>query len=73
MMQQWKKEIHGKKLKADERNKDVRYKIYALFISCKSEKNNLKIGNAKSIDIIMPMCNLIEHSDDYSKTSESLW
>ena len=73
MMQQWKKEIHGKKLKADERNKDVIYKIYALFISCKSEKNNIKIGNAKSIDIIMPMCNLIEHSDDYSKTSESLW
>ena len=72
-MQQWKKEIHEKKLKADEINKYVIHKIYALFISCKSEKNNIKIGNAKSIDIIMPMCNLKEHSDDYSKTSESLW
>ena len=32
-----------------------------------------KIDNAKDIDIVMPMCNLIEYSDNYSKTSGSLW
>ena len=29
--------------------------------------------NAKDIDIVMPMCNLIECSDNYSKTTGSLW
>ena len=31
------------------------------------------MGNAKDTDIVMPMYNLIEYSDNYSKTSESLW
>ena len=29
--------------------------------------------NAQDIDIVMPMYNLIEYSDNYSKTSGSLW
>ena len=29
--------------------------------------------NAKDIDVVLPMYNLIEHSDNYSKTSRSLW
>ena len=32
-----------------------------------------RIDNAKDIDILMPMCNLIEYSDNYSKTSGSLF
>ena len=35
------------------------------------EINNAQIDNAK--DIVMTMYNLIEYSDNYSKTSESLW
>ena len=35
--------------------------------------NNTQIDKAKDIDIVMPMYNLIECSDDYSKTSGSLW
>ena len=38
-----------------------------------SERNNTKIDNAKDIDVVMSVYNLIEHSDNYSKTSESLW
>ena len=34
--------------------------------------NNTQADNAKDTDIIMPMYNLIEYSDNYSKTSESL-
>ena len=45
----------------------------APFIDCKSEINNTEIDNAKDIDIVMPMYNLIEYSDNYSKTSGSLW
>ena len=45
----------------------------APFINCISEINNTQIDNAKDIDIVMPVHNLIEHSDNYAKTSGSLW
>ena len=32
-----------------------------------------KIDNAKDIDVVMPMYNLIEYSDNYLKTFGSLW
>ena len=32
-----------------------------------------KYDNAKDIDIVMPMYNLIEYSDNYAKTTRSLW
>ena len=35
--------------------------------------NNTQTDNAKNIDIVMSMYNLIEYSDNYSKTSEVLW
>ena len=35
--------------------------------------NNTEIDNAKDIDIVMPMYNLIEYSDNYSKTSGNSW
>ena len=38
-----------------------------------SEINNAQIDNAKNIDIVMPMYNLMEYNDNYSKSSRSLW
>ena len=35
--------------------------------------NNTDIDNAKYVDIVMPMYNLIEYSDNYAKTSGSLY
>ena len=32
-----------------------------------------QIDNAKNTDVVMPMCNLIEYTDNYSNTSGSLW
>ena len=32
----------------------------------------MQIDNAKDIDIVIPMCNLIEYSDNYAKTTGSL-
>ena len=57
----------------DERNKGVVFKNCAPLTNCKSEINNTEIDNAKDIDIIMPMCNLVEYSDNYSKNSWNLW
>ena len=37
------------------------------FTNCKSEINTTEMDNAKDIDIVMPMHNLIEYSDNYSK------
>ena len=57
----------------DERNRGMLFKNCAPFINCKTEINNTEIGNAKDIDIVMPMYNLIEYRDNYSKISRSLW
>ena len=57
----------------DERNKGVAFKNCAPFTKCISRINNTDIDNAQDIDIVMPMYNLIEYSDNYSKTSRSLW
>ena len=57
----------------DERNKGVIFKSCAPFTKCISRRNNLDIDNAQDINIVMPMYNLIEYSDNYSKTSGSLW
>ena len=57
----------------DERNKGVIFKNCAPFTKCISRINSTEIDNAQDIDIIMPMYNLIEYSDNHSKTSGSLW
>ena len=54
-------------------NKKVIFKNCAPFTNCISKINNTQIDNAKDIDIVMPMCNLIEYSDNYAKTTGSLW
>ena len=51
------------------RNTGVLSKNCAPFINCKSEFNNTEIDNGKDIDIVMPMNNLEEYSDNYSKPS----
>ena len=59
--------------RADERDKGVTFKNCAPFTKFISRINNTDIDNAHDIDIIMPMYNVIEYSDNYSKTSGSLW
>ena len=58
---------------SDERDKDVASKNCAPFTNCISEINNTQIYNCKDIDIVMPLYNLLEYSDNYAKTSGSLW
>ena len=58
---------------ANNTNKKVIFKNCAAFTNCISEINNTHIENAKDIDIVMPKYNLIEYSDNYAKTTGSLW
>ena len=58
---------------ANNTNKKVIFKNCASFTECISRINNTQVDDAKCIDIIMSMHNLIEYSDNYSKTSGSLW
>ena len=57
----------------DERAKSVIFKKCAPFTKCINRMNNTDIDNAQDDDIVMPMYNLIEYSDNYSKKSRRLW
>ena len=57
----------------DERDKGVVFKNCSPFTNCLSEINNTQVYNAKDIDIVMRIYNLIEYSGSYAKTSGILW
>ena len=52
--------------------KDI-FKNCVPLIICISRIYNTQVDDAHDIDVVMPMYNLIGHSDNYSKTSETLW
>ena len=53
---------------ANKRDKKLTFKNSAPLRSCISE-----INNAEDLDIVTPMCNLLEYSENYFMTSGSLW
>ena len=55
------------------KNRLLAFKNNAPFISCISKINVTLIDNAKDLDVAMLMCNLIENSNKYRKTTGSLW
>ena len=54
-------------------NTKIAFKNCAPFEDCRTEINDTFVDYANFINITMPMYNLIEYSDNYSDTSESLW
>ena len=54
-------------------DKKVIFKNFVPFTSCISRINNTQIDGAQYIDVVMPIYNLIEYSDNYSKTSGILF
>ena len=54
-------------------NKKLAFKNNASFTSCISKINNTLIDNAKDLDIVIPMYNLLEYMKNYRKTSGSVW
>ena len=49
------------------KNKGLVFKTCALFTKCISRINSTEIDKAQDIDIVMPVYNLIEYNDNYSK------
>ena len=56
-------------------NNDIEaaFKDCATFTDCISEISNTQMHNAKDINVVMPMYNLIEYSNNFSKKSGILW
>ena len=57
---------------ANSRHKMLTLRNNVQFKSCISKVSNTFIDNAEGLDIVMPMYNLLEYSDNYSMTSVSL-
>ena len=55
------------------KRKKLTFKNNAPFRSCISKINNTFIDSAEDLDIVMPMYNLLEYSDNYSMALRSLW
>ena len=57
----------------DKAEKSVAFKNSALFTLYISKTNNSLIDSWEDLDIVMPMYNLLEYSDNFSTTSGSFW
>ena len=53
------------------RNRVLAFKNNAAFTNCTSNINNVLIDNAEDLDIVMPICNLLEYSKTYRKITGS--
>ena len=60
---------NAKKIK----NKAVAFKSNAPFINCISKINGVKTDNAKDLDVVMAMYNILEYSKNYRKKTGRLW
>ena len=54
-------------------NKKVLLKNRATLTSCISRINNTQVDDTLYVDVVLPMYNLREYGDNYSKTSGTLW
>ena len=58
---------------ADTIHKKVKFKNCAPFADCISKINNTLVDNAKHLDVVMQIYNLIEYRYNYAKASRRLW
>ena len=63
--------LQGKRLRV--RNKNISFKNIAPFLKCIDKINGVEIDNAEDLDIVMNMYNLIEYSNNFTKTYGSLF
>ena len=57
---------------ANKGNKNLAFKNNAPFINCISKINGVKIDNAEDLNVVMPMYNLLEYSENYKKMTGRL-
>ena len=53
--------------------RDIAFKNNVSFRSCITKINSTLIDNAEGLDIVMPIYNLLEYSQNYSMTSGNSW
>ena len=58
---------------ANNGNRKAIFKTFAPIADSISEINKTQVDNVKDIDEVMPICNLIKYTNNYSKTSRTLW
>ena len=54
-------------------NKQVVRKTCGPFTDCISKMNNNQLDNARHLDVVIPMYNLIEYNNHYAKNSGGSW
>ena len=54
----------------DKSSKQVTFTNFASFIDCINEINSTLVDNEKDLDVMIPMCNLIECSNNHAKYQE---
>ena len=59
--------------RAEERDKEVIFKNCAPFTDYISKISNTQVDHVRDVDVVIPIYNLIEYSDNNSKTSGLLW
>ena len=59
-------------ISADRNNKQAIFKDCVLFSDCVRKMNKTKMENSKGLDVAIPIYNLKEYSNNYSKTPGSL-
>ena len=52
---------------------ELHLKMCPIYKMHNSHKRWTHVGGADNLDIIMPMYNLTEYSDNYSETSDQIW
>ena len=71
MLQKEQTKLH--KYQIETKNKQYLKTVLKNFSDYVSEINNTQINNGIDLDVVMPMYNLIEYIDNYTKATGSLW
>ena len=56
----------------NKRNKQITFKSRTPFTECISETKDIQVEDAKGLDVVMQMNELIEYNDNYEKTSRNV-
>ena len=59
-------------MKMQDNIQEVIFKNWALFTDCISKISNTQVDNAKYLDVVIAVYNLIEYSDNCSKISGNI-
>ena len=57
----------------DRNDEQAIFKDFSKFTDCITEINNTRVDSSKHLDVVMPMYNLIEYRNNYSKISGNVY